>query len=278
MVPFIILLVIIGSVLFHIFTPWYSTPIASNWSNIDSTIELTFWMTGGVYVAVLGFMTYCVIKFKNKEGQRAAYEPESKKAEVILTVLTTIGVAGLLAPGLIVWDDYVSPPEDAMPIEAMGQQWYWSFRLPGEDGILGTTDARNINADNPFGMNKNDPNGQDDILIEGDDLHLEHDKPVKFLLRSIDVLHNFYVPQFRAKMDLVPGMVTFYWIKPTVTGNYEILCAELCGVGHHAMRGFVQVDDANAYKQWLNDQSTFKALQEQVKLENNKELAFNKSN
>jgi cytochrome c oxidase subunit 2 len=79
-------------------------------------------------------------------------------------------------------------------------------------------------------------------------------------------------------MDLVPGMVTFYWIKPTVQGNYEILCAELCGVGHHAMRGFVQVDDANAYKQWLNDQSTFKALQEQVKLENNKELAFNKSN
>jgi len=234
-------------------------------------------MTGGVYVAVLGFMTYCVIRFKNKDGLRAAYEPESKKAEVILTVLTTIGVAGLLAPGLIVWDDYVSPPEDAMPIEAMGQQWYWSFRLPGEDGILGTTDARNINADNPFGMNKNDPNGQDDILIEGDDLHLEH-KPVKFLLRSIDVLHNFYVPQFRAKMDLVPGMVTFYWIRPTVAGNYEILCAELCGVGHHAMRGFVQVDESDAYKDWLNEQSTFKALQEQARLDNNKELAFNKSN
>ncbi len=278
MVPFILLVVIIGSVLFHIFTPWYSTPIASNWSNIDSTIELTFWMTGGVYVAVLGFMTYCVIRFKNKDGRRAAYEPESKKAEVILTVLTTIGVAGLLAPGLIVWDDYVSPPEDAMPIEAMGQQWYWSFRLPGEDGILGTTDARNINADNPFGMNKNDPNGQDDILIEGDDLHLDYDKPVKFLLRSIDVLHNFYVPQFRAKMDLVPGMVTFYWIKPTVAGNYEILCAELCGVGHHAMRGFVQVDESDAYKNWLNEQSTFKALQEQARLDNNKELAFNKSN
>ena len=278
MVPFILLVVIIGSVLFHIFTQWYSTPIASNWSNIDSTIELTFWMTGGVYVAVLGFMTYCVIRFKNKDGRRAAYEPESKKAEVILTVLTTIGVAGLLAPGLIVWDDYVSPPEDAMPIEAMGQQWYWSFRLPGEDGILGTTDARNINADNPFGMNKNDPNGQDDILIEGDDLHLEYDKPVKFLLRSIDVLHNFYVPQFRAKMDLVPGMVTFYWIRPTVAGNYEILCAELCGVGHHAMRGFVQVDESDAYKDWLNEQSTFKALQEQARLDNNKALAFNKSN
>ena len=127
-------------------------------------------------------------------------------------------------------------------------------------------------------MNKNDPNGQDDILIEGDDLHLEHDKPVKFLLRSIDVLHNFYVPQFRAKIDLVPGMVTFYWIRPTVAGNYEILCAELCGVGHHAMIGFFQVDESDAYKNWLNEQSTFKALQEQARLDNNKELAFNKSN
>ena len=278
MVPFILLLVIVGSVLFHIFTPWYSTPIASNWSNIDKTIELTFWMTGGVYVAVLGFMTYCVIRFRNKEGRRADYEPESKKLEIILTVLTTIGVAGLLAPGLIVWDEYVSPPEDAMPIEAMGQQWYWSFRLPGEDGVLGTTDARNINADNPFGMNKNDPNGQDDILIEGDDLHLELEKPVKFLLRSIDVLHNFYVPQFRAKMDLVPGMVTYYWIRPTLAGGYEILCAELCGVGHHAMRGFVKVEGEEDYKNWLNDQSTFKALQEEARLENKEKLAFHKSN
>ena len=278
MVPFILLLVIVGSVLFHIFTPWYSTPIASNWSNIDKTIELTFWMTGGVYVAVLGFMTYCVIRFRNKEGHRADYEPESKKLEIILTVLTTIGVAGLLAPGLIVWDEYVSPPEDAMPIEAMGQQWHWSFRLPGEDGVLGTTDARNINADNPFGMNKNDPNGQDDILIEGDDLHLELEKPVKFLLRSIDVLHNFYVPQFRAKMDLVPGMVTYYWIRPTLAGGYEILCAELCGVGHHAMRGFVKVEGKEDYKNWLDDQSTFKALQEEAKLENKEKLAFHKSN
>ena len=89
MVPFILLLVIIGSVLFHIFTPWYSTPIASNWSNIDSTIELTFWMTGGVYVAVLGFMTYCVIRFKNKEGQRAAYEPESKTVSYTHLTLPT---------------------------------------------------------------------------------------------------------------------------------------------------------------------------------------------
>jgi cytochrome c oxidase subunit 2 len=79
-------------------------------------------------------------------------------------------------------------------------------------------------------------------------------------------------------MDLVPGMVTFYWIKPTVTGNYEILCAELCGVGHHAMRGEVQVDNANDYQDWLNDQLTFEAIQEQAMLDREEKLAFNKSN
>ena len=94
MVPFILLVLIIGSVLFHLYTPWYSTPIASNWSSIDSTIELTFAMTGAVYILVLGFMTYCVIKFRSNKSRKADYEPESKKAEVVLTVLTTIGVAG----------------------------------------------------------------------------------------------------------------------------------------------------------------------------------------
>ena len=77
----------------------------------------------------------------------------------------------------------------------------------------------------------NDPNGQDDVIIEAADLHLPIGKPVKMLLRSIDVLHDFYVPEFRAKMDMVPGSVTYFWFTPTRTGTFEVLCAELCGVG-----------------------------------------------
>ncbi|MED5437473.1 MAG: cytochrome-c oxidase, partial [Pseudomonadota bacterium] len=241
MIIFLMFLVLAGSILFHLFSPWWWTPIASNWGGIDFIIELTFAITGFVFAAVIGFMIYCLYKFKKVPGRRGEYEPENKKTEVTLTVLTTIGVIALLAPGLIVWDEYVSPPDDVMPVEVMGQQWFWSFRLPGEDGILGTSDARNINSENPFGLNPNDPNGQDDILIEGDDLHLLIDQPVKVLLRSIDVLHNFYVPLFRGKMDMVPGMITYYWFTPEKVGEYEILCAELCGVGHHAMRGYVSV-------------------------------------
>ena len=114
----------------------------------------------------------------------------------------------------------------------MGQQWQWSFRFPGEDGVLGTSDFRNIGPENPFGLNPDDPNGQDDVLIEGGELHLPLDRPVKVLLRSIDVLHDFYVPEFRAKMDMVPGVVTYFWFTPTRTGTFEVLCFELCGTGH----------------------------------------------
>lgn len=79
-------------------------------------------------------------------------------------------------------------------------------------------------------------------------------------LRSLDVLHDFYVPQFRAKMDLVPGMITFFWLTPTRTGTFDILCAELCGVGHHAMRSTVVVDDKTAFNKWLQKQETFATL------------------
>ena len=269
MIAFLLLFVVLVSVIFHLLSPWWWTPIASNWGGIDATVQLTFLLTGTVFVLVLLFMIYCIVKYRYREDRRGEYQPEDKKLEMRLTVLTTIGVIALLAPGLMVWNDYVNPPEDAIPIEVMGQQWSWSFRLTGEDGILGTTDARNISPENPFGLNPKDPNGQDDILLEGDDLHLLVDKPVKVLLRSIDVLHDFYVPQFRAKMDLVPGMITYYWFTPTREGEFEILCAELCGVGHHVMRGLVVVDNESSYQEWISEQSTFKEFQNAAKSDSN---------
>ncbi len=254
---FVLFVVAVGSVVFHFVSPWWFTPLASNWGHIDTTIVITFWITGVAFVAVILFMAYCVLKFRHKADRRAAYEPENKKLEIWLTVVTTVGVIGMLAPGLIVWNQYVHVPDGADEIEVMGQQWTWSYRLPGADGVLGKTDVRNITSDNPFGIAMNDPNGVDDVLIEGDDLHLPIDRPVKVLLRSIDVLHDFYVPHFRAKMDLVPGLVSYFWMTPTRTGSFEILCAELCGTGHHIMRGTVVVDAADDYDAWLQEQETF---------------------
>ena len=267
----IFLLVIIGSVLFHIFTPWYWTDIASNWGGMDSTITLTFWVGGGVFVAVCLFMVYCVLRYEHKEDRRAEYKPEDKKLEKILTWATTLGVAALLAPGLIIWNQYVNVPKNAIEIDVMAWQWGWQYRLPGEDGKLGTTKVVNINDDNPFGINLDDPFGNDDVMIQSDVINLENNRPVKILLRSVDVLHNWYVPQFRAKMDAVPGIVTFYWFEPNKTGEFEVLCAEYCGVGHYAMRGGVEVQDKQDYDNWLQEQETFSDLIAKQKiLENEK--------
>ncbi len=259
-IGFIFLAVIVGSVLFHIFTPWYWTDVASNWGSMDDTITLTFWVGGTVFVAVCLFMVYCVFKFSYKEDRRAEYKPEDKKLEKILTIATTLGVVALLAPGLVVWNQYVNVPKNALEIDVMAWQWGWQYRLPGEDGKLGATKVANINDNNPFGIIPEDPNGRDDVLIQSDAIHLKNNKPVKILLRSVDVLHNWYVPQFRAKMDAVPGVVTYYWFEPNKIGEYEVLCAEYCGVGHYAMRGRVFVKDEQDYENWLEDQETFSDL------------------
>jgi cytochrome c oxidase subunit 2 len=257
-----LLLIAVASVLFHFLSPWWWTPIASNWQYIDNTIIITFWITGAAFVAIVAFIAYCVLRFRHREGQRAAYEPENRKLEWWLTIGTAIGVIAMLAPGLVVWNEFVTVPSGAAEIEVMGQQWSWNYRLPGKDGKLGTTDARNIGPDNPLGLNPDDPNGQDDVVIEGGDLHLQVGRPVKVLLRSIDVVHDFYVPEFRAKMDMIPGSVTYFWLTPTRTGTFEVLCAELCGVAHAQMRSTVIVDETSQYRAWLEKQRTFAELRQ----------------
>ncbi|OHV81389.1 cytochrome c oxidase subunit II [Ensifer sp. LCM 4579] len=256
----ILVLLALGSVLFHVLSPWWWTPIASNWNYIDNTIIITFWITGIAFVAVVLFMAYCVFRFRHRPGNTADYEPENRRLESWLATGTTLGVAAMLAPGLFVWHQFITVPEGAAEVEVVGQQWLWNFRLPGADGKLGTTDARDVTPDNPLGLNRNDAASLDDVIVEAGELHLPVGKPVKVLLRSVDVLHDFYVPEFRAKMDMVPGMITYFWFTPTRTGTFEVLCAELCGVGHPQMRGTVVVDTEDDYRAWLAEQQTFSQL------------------
>lgn len=256
-VAIVLVLLVLGSLLFHFLSPWYFTPIASNWGTIDHTVSITFWVTGIVFVSVNLFMAYAVWRYHSRRGSKAAYEPENKKLEGWLTVITAIGVAAMLAPGLVVWAKFVDVPENASVVEVVGQQWYWSYRFPGKDGILGTVDVRYISDKNPFGMNPDDPNGKDDVLISSPELHLPIGKPVKVLLRSKDVLHDFTVPQFRVKMDLVPGTVTHAWFTPTRTGRFDLLCEELCGIAHFAMRGRVVVDEEPQFRAWLAGYPTY---------------------
>ncbi|MEX0619005.1 MAG: c-type cytochrome [Pseudohongiellaceae bacterium] len=257
----VLLLLIVGSVIFHFASPWWFTPIAAEWQSIDFTINVTFWVTGLVFIAVNAFMAYCVWKFRQKEGHKAVYEPENSRLEAGLSIVTTLGVVAMLAPGLFVWATFVTVPEEATDYEVVGQQWQWSFRYPGADGILGTADTVFVSENNPLGVNPEDPNSQDDVIVNGPEMRLPVNQPVRALLRSKDVLHNYTVPQFRVKMDLVPGLVSYQWFTPNLVGEYDILCEELCGIAHFIMRGRVIVEEQADYDAWLARQPTFAETQ-----------------
>jgi cytochrome c oxidase subunit II len=255
---------VVATLLLHFLSPWWFTPIASNWQTVDDTVSVTFWVTGIVFVLVNGFLAYAVFRYRHRQGAKAHYEPENKKLEWWLTGITTVGIAAMLAPGLSVWAKFVTVPEEATNVEVLGQQWNWSFRLPGRDGVLGKSDVRLVSLDNPFGLYPDDAPGQDDVLVSTPELHLPVNKPVKLLLRAKDVNHQFAVPQFRVKMDMVPGMVTYFWLTPTRTGEFDALCEQLCGVAHYIMRGRVVVQEQAQYEEWLAAQPTFAKTRAEV--------------
>ena len=260
-VAIFLLIIVVGSVVFTFVSPWWFTDIASNWGSIDTTVMITFWICGVVFVAIGLFMAYATWKFRHREDAKADYEPENSRLEWALTIVTALGVALMLAPGLIVWEEYVNVPDDAQEFEVLAKQWTWAFRFPGADGKFGNVHVKHINVDNPFGMQPDDPNGADDVLVARNEVHLPINQPFKALLRSNDVLHDFWVPEIRAKMDAVPGMITYFWFEPTKIGKYEILCAELCGRGHYTMRGEIYIDTQDDFDAWLAAQPTWAQMQ-----------------
>ena len=261
----VVVLLVVGSIIFHFMQlyggPWYFTDLAADWGTIDFTVNVTFWVTGFVFIVVNLFMAWCVYKFRHKDGHKAVYEPENHKLEIGLTVFTTVGVITMLAPGLFVWAQFITVPEEADQYEVLASQWQWQFRYPGADGQLGVADVSYVTPTNPFGINPDDPNGQDDVVVNEPNMHLLVNQPAHALLRSHDVLHNYTVTQFRVKMDLVPGQVSYLWFDPTVEGTYDILCEELCGIGHFVMRGSVTVESQAEFDAWLASQPTFAETQ-----------------
>jgi cytochrome c oxidase subunit 2 len=258
----VLALIVVGSVLFHLFNPWWITPLASNWKAMDDTLTITLVITGIFFIGINLFMVYALLRYRHRPGSpRAVHEPESKALERWLIGITTVGIMALLAPGLVVYASYVKPPQDATLLEVLGQQWQWRFRLPGADGKLGLSETRHVSPTNPFGLDPADPAGQDDILIAEQEVHLPLNKPVHVILRSHDVLHDFFVPPFRARMNMVPGQISTFWFTPTQVGRFEAMCSQLCGVGHPNMRAVVVVEDAANYQVWLKDKETFAVTQ-----------------
>jgi cytochrome c oxidase subunit 2 len=146
----------------------------------------------------------------------------------------------------------------------IGQQFAWNIHYPGPDGKFGPTAAALVNPEtNPIGLDRKDAAAADDVVTVNQ-LHLPVDKPAIVFVSSLDVIHSFGLNEMRVKQDAIPGMSTPLWFVPTVTTdqmraqrgdpqwNYEIACAQLCGLGHYRMRGFLTVDTAEQFTAWMD--------------------------
>lgn len=242
---------------------------------IDVLFLVTLGITGLVFVITQFALFYFVSRYRgNPDKLKARWYPDNHKLELIWTVIPAIALCPLVLKGLLVWEDVHHPDlegKQPLHIEVVGEQFQWRFRYPGADGKLGATKFKLISGENPVGVDSSDVASHDDFSLSVKEIHIPIGRPVKFNIRSKDVLHGVYAPHFRVNIYAVPGMPTHFNFKPTITTeqmrkelnnpkfNYELLCSQLCGNAHYNMRAVIIVDDEAQYQKWLKTQTGGKA-------------------
>jgi cytochrome c oxidase subunit II len=235
----------------------YGVPeLASERTAQDTLYYVILAITGTAYILVQIVLGLYIWRFRHKDETKGSYWHDSHKMEVFWTVGTAIVLIPIVLSGLVVWNKVQAsaPPPDAIVIEGVGAQFQWDFRYPGPDGKFGAFRPELYSLENPLGLDPSDPASADDFE-RTNQLVLPVDRVVHMRLRSKDVQHAFFLPNFRVKQDLVPGMETGATFTPKKIGEFEIACAELCGLGHYRMRAFLTVMSQSDYDNWLAQQS-----------------------
>ena len=260
---------------------------------VDSMFNVTLFFTGIIFVITHILLFWYSYKYRKQEGRVAKFFPHNNTLELVWTLVPLVVMTFLVVQGLIVWNDVmpdVDPDSEYVEVEATGYQFAWDIRYPGPDDKLGTRDFRKIDlATNSLGLDFMDDKAIDDIVLSGaDNIVLPVDTTVRVRITSKDVLHNFYLPHFRVKMDAIPGLPTYFIFEPTMTTqefreqlreypewrelsdpadpespekwevfNFELACAELCGQGHYSMRRIVEIVTPAEYEEWLAGKQSF---------------------
>jgi len=260
-----------------LYTTWkyseFILPVAASEHGVglDNLLYFNFLIIGIVFIVTHLLLFYFTWKYQYREDRKADYFTHSNKLELIWTIVPAIFLAVIIVYGLTTWSAITAPaPETAMNVELYPRQFDWTCRYSGADNQLGHASVRNIEGANFLGLDSSDTYGHDDKIVKGE-FYLPKNKEVNFLFRSQDVIHSAYMPHFRAQMNCVPGMVTQFHFKPTMTteemraetGNpdfeYYLLCNKICGAAHYNMKMVIKVVDETEFDGWLADQPTFLA-------------------
>lgn len=237
---------------------WLPELVSEHGAAVDRQLALTLLIAGIVFFAAQVGLGWFIWRYRARGTGRASYWHESPKLELTWTLITAVVFIGLAIQGNRVWAKYFldDAPPDALTIEVTAQQFAWNIRYPGPDGKFGRTDPKLMNdaLANYIGLDPNDAAGRDDILTQNL-MAVPVGRPVRVIVRSKDVTHSFFVPQLRVKQDAVPGMAIGIHFTATKVGEYEIACAELCGMQHYKMRGRLLVMDPANFEKWLKQRA-----------------------
>jgi len=236
-------------------------------AEIDNIILYVHWLMFALFVGWSIFFVYLLVRFR--KGRNPKADPVGSRSHANTWVEGAVAlVEAVLLIGFSIpfWAKKVNafpPEEESERVRVVAQQFAWNIHYPGPDGVFGPTDVDLVDEQtNPIGLDRDDPHGKDDITTVNQ-LHLPVDKPATIELTSKDVVHSLSLNEMRVKQDTIPGMSIPVWFVPTVTGKFEIACAQLCGLGHYRMRGFFTVHTQEGYQDWLGEQAELrKALEE----------------
>jgi cytochrome c oxidase subunit 2 len=211
---------------------WLPENVSTYGGQIDRLFYVIYYLTAATFFAVQITLIVFLFLYRDRPGRRATYTHGNTTLEIVWTAIPAVILALLALISRSTWAEVkeTQPPSD-FHIRVSGKQFNWEIAYPGPDGMLGTDD--DVQMDNDF--------------------HVPVNKVVRIQLQSRDVIHSFFVPQFRLKQDAVPGRSIPVWFKATKPGKYEVPCAELCGFGHSGMRGFVYVDTPAEYETWARE-------------------------
>ena len=205
---------------------WFPSQGAEEAKQIDTLYDVLAIISVPIFVLVMTVAIYSVVVFRAKPGDDSDGEPihGNTKLEVIWVTIPFLIVSALAVYGWVVLDDIEEHKPNTLQVDVSGQQFAWSFHYPKQPGV-------------PKAFATNTP-------------QLPHGRPVQFDIRAADVLHSFWIPDFRLKQDAVPGLTTRIRLRPTEMGNHQIVCAELCGLGHSTMRQNTRVVTPQQFTAW----------------------------
>lgn len=223
-------------------------------AKIDSSLGILHAVMLLIFVIWAIYMAWCLVRYRQKKGVAAnPSHVSSVIANIPDVVILMFEIWLIFVVGVPIFAhirEDLPKPENAVQVNCVAEQFAWVFHYPGPDGKFGKRDIKLIHADNPLGLDENDAAAKDDSVTVNE-LYVPLGKPVLMNLSSQDVIHSFFVPEFRMKQDIVPGMQIPVWFEPSLAGKFEIGCAQLCGTGHYRMRGDVFVQTLQEHDEWL---------------------------